>query len=64
MVSTVTVDARWYENGHGKQPKGEGHWLFQIGAQLFSYAGYYGDCREHAVQAARDMGIERIEVLS
>jgi hypothetical protein len=60
----VTVETRWYESGHGRQPKGEGHWMFQIGSQLFSFMGTYGQCKAAAMLKAHELHVERIQVLA
>ena len=60
---TIRVSTREYEFSHGKQPKGRGHWAFQIGERVGFIDGTYTEAKKLAGKQAKQEGVEIIEVL-
>lgn len=59
---TIRVNTSQYEFSHGKQPRGYGHWAFEIGAETLFFSGNYGDAKRQAVQAAKDRNVADVRV--
>lgn len=60
------VETSDYVNAHGKEPKGRGHWMFEIGSEEWEAKGTqnYGQAVLNAKQYARQHGVTVISVMS
>lgn len=68
MANTMTVSTLQYEKVHGKAPRGNGRWMFQLyhgpveGENKF-FDGPYSECKALAVEYAFSQNASRISVL-
>lgn len=53
-----------YKFTHGRYPRGEGHWAFQIGEEIVWITCKYSIARSQAQAKARQLGIYSIKVLT
>jgi hypothetical protein len=60
----VSIDTHPYTHSHSKEPKGSGHWVFQIHGHEYAYNGLYGECSKYARQKAAVLGHTRIVLMS
>lgn len=64
----MNVDTTYYRNTHGKAPRGEGHWAFEIGRDgswttLFTPVSMrFTDAKKWAIREARSLGADWIQV--
>lgn len=59
----VKVNTREYENTWGKNPRGFGHWMVQIGNLKQTFVGKYSEAIKTAKEAARILGETEIVIL-
>ena len=62
-VMKVQVKTWRYEWTHGRKPKGGRRWAFQVGDEDLWFNGSYGEAKRAAIRAARERGLDEIEVL-
>lgn len=60
----MRVNTDHYFFSHGKQPRGTGAWLFEVGCQAFPAQGPYSEAKKQAIKFARTRkGVTEIIVL-
>ena len=59
----IKVDTDQYKYSHGKNPKGEGNWAFDIGGETVFISGKYSDVVKDAKKQATKKKLFRIQVL-
>jgi hypothetical protein len=52
----------WYRLAHGKDPRGYGGWIFEIGKKEYWVIGKYSKAKARAVKMARGEGVKVYEV--
>jgi hypothetical protein len=55
--------SKWQRSNVGRQPRGWGYWLFQVGGETFGYTGHYSEAKRAAFEFARTRGERVVEVL-
>jgi hypothetical protein len=65
-VSHVRVSTSQYRAAHGREPRGEGLWVFQFAGESVtrSFYGSFPEARREATRAAARYGVRSVEVCS
>ncbi len=59
----VQVNTNQYRFSHGRDPRGTGLWMFQIGTEQFQYTGSYANAKKSAIAMARVRNEMQVTVL-
>lgn len=62
---SITVSTSKYKGAHGKEPKGNGMWAFEIGGEevFTDKAMNYSDAKKWAINQAKEKDVNVINVL-
>ena len=65
MMEGVEFNTNKYLGAHGKKPKGNGKWVFDIGGEEFSPKSMnYTDAKKEAAKKAKEKGVTTVTVMS
>ncbi len=62
-MSAVTFTPNEYIFSHGKAPRGEGLWMFDLDGEVFEFFGMFSKARAGAITEARRRGAYLVKVL-
>jgi len=65
LEGVMTVDTSKYKGVHGKEPKGNGMWAFEVGGEeIFTPSKMsYADAKKWASEKAKEKGVNVVNVL-